>query len=156
MDYGAIAAAIAAAIFWYRGAEMEKISPIPWTGTSVLLSGLVMFVLHRGWLVVLLAQVGLLVFALFVLAMSGAFSAQLERRLDSAKVAADVRAEIRGQETKLAAIDIPKHLDAAQRATVTKAIDESFVFGFRLVMVLGAGLAVVSAAGAWLMLGKRT
>ena len=61
MDYMAIAAAIACATFWYKGAEMENISPVYWAGPSVLLSGIVIFGLQRGWLTLLLAQVAMLI-----------------------------------------------------------------------------------------------
>ena len=61
MDYMAIAAAIACATFWYKGAEMEHISPDYWAGPSVPLSGVVMFGLQRGWLTLLLAQLAMLI-----------------------------------------------------------------------------------------------
>lgn len=61
MDYMAIAVAIACATFWYKGAEMENIPPIYWAGPSVLLSGIVMFGLQRGWLALLLAQVAMFI-----------------------------------------------------------------------------------------------
>ncbi|TSA17388.1 MAG: hypothetical protein D4R74_02775 [Betaproteobacteria bacterium] len=35
MDYAAIAVAIGFAVFWYRGAETEKLSPLLWVGPSV-------------------------------------------------------------------------------------------------------------------------
>ena len=57
----AIAAAIACATFWYKGAEMENVSPVYWAGPSVLLSGIVVFGLQRGWLTLLLAQVAMLI-----------------------------------------------------------------------------------------------
>jgi uncharacterized membrane protein YagU involved in acid resistance len=61
MDYLGLAAAIAAATFWYKGAEMEKVNPLYWAGPSVILSALAIFALQRGWLGVILGQVALLV-----------------------------------------------------------------------------------------------
>jgi EmrB/QacA subfamily drug resistance transporter len=98
---------------------------------------------------------GLLAVAAFGLAMSHAFHAGLDRRLQESKVAPQVREEIRGQESKLAAIEIPRRVEAMQRQAVTQAIDESFVAGFRLMMALGAGLAVLSAVCAWITLAGR-
>lgn len=61
MDYTAIAVAIACMTFWYKGAEMESIPPIYWAGPSVLLSGIIILGLQRGWLTLLLAQVAMFV-----------------------------------------------------------------------------------------------
>jgi integral membrane sensor domain MASE1 len=59
MDYAGIGAAIVFATFWYKGAEMENISPVYWAGPSVLLSGLVMFALKMGWGGIVLAQLAM-------------------------------------------------------------------------------------------------
>ncbi len=98
---------------------------------------------------------GLLAVAVFGLAMSHAFHSGLERRMDDSSVAARVREEIRSQEPKLAAIEIPATIDAGQRGAVTQAIGESFVAGFRLVMAIGAGLALLSAICASITLEGR-
>jgi EmrB/QacA subfamily drug resistance transporter len=97
---------------------------------------------------------GLLAVAVFGLAMSHAFNRGLEHGLAESKLAPQVSEEIRSQESKLAAIEIPPRLAAAQRATLKQAIDESFVNGFRLVMALGAALALLSAVCAWATLSS--
>jgi hypothetical protein len=71
-------------------------------------------------------------------------------------VSPQVFEEIRGQESKLAAIEIPSQADAAQRRLATEAIGASFIDGFRLVMALGTGLALLSAACAWFTLEGGT
>ena len=93
---------------------------------------------------------GLLAIALFGLTMSHAFQTGLDRRMDSVNAAPQVRNEIRSQMAKLAAIEISPQADALERQTLTQAIGESFIGGFRLVMALAAGLAVLSAAWAWI------
>ena len=98
---------------------------------------------------------GLLAVAVFGLAMSHAFHGQLERGMADAHVPAPVREEIRNQEAKLAAIEIPSQVNAKEREAVAHAIGESFIAGFRLVMVLGAVLALLSAVFAWLTLNHR-
>jgi EmrB/QacA subfamily drug resistance transporter len=99
---------------------------------------------------------GLLAVAVFGLAMSLAFDSGIERRMQESKMPTELREGIRGQEAKLAAIEIPKEASNAQSQTVKQAIGESFISGFRVVMILGAGLAVLSALGAWFTLSARS
>ena len=100
---------------------------------------------------------GLLAIAVFGLAMSHAFGARLERELQEVKVPSAGAEAIRGQEPKLAAIEIPRQVDSMHHAAIKHAIDTSFVAGFRLVMALGAGLALLSAVFAAITLdgGRR-
>ena len=99
---------------------------------------------------------GLLAVAVMGLAMSHAFNAGLERRMQGAKVPVEVRAEVRRQEPKLAAIEVPPAAGMTGNA-VKQAIGESFVTGFRLVMWIAAALALASAVCAWVTLsaGRR-
>ena len=55
MDYVAIAVAIASAVFWYRGAESEKLSPLLWAGPSVGVSAAIIG-LSGGWIAALIGQ----------------------------------------------------------------------------------------------------
>ncbi len=95
---------------------------------------------------------GLLAVAVFGLAMSHAFNQGLERGLQVASVPPEVREEIRSQEARLAAIEIPRRVDVAQRGAITQAIAGSFVAGFRLVIAIGVGLTLLSAVCAWITL----
>jgi EmrB/QacA subfamily drug resistance transporter len=65
------------------------------------------------------------------------------------------RAAISAQSLKLAALVLPPDLDAAARARVQRAVRESFVDGFRLAMLIGAGLALLAAAAAALLIDGR-
>jgi hypothetical protein len=58
------------------------------------------------------------------------------------------------QRTKLAAIAIPEDQDAPIQQLIRRAIDESFVSGFRVVMVIDAALALASAATALTLITK--
>ena len=98
---------------------------------------------------------GVLAVAVFGLVMADVFAARLDPQLESARLPAEVREEIRSQETKLAAIEIPKAANEKQRAAVSQAIGESFVAGYRIVMVMGAVLALLAAACAWLTLERH-
>ena len=57
----AIAAAIATAIFWYHGSQVENASPILWVLPSIGISAVIIIALHGGWIAVLLGQVAMFV-----------------------------------------------------------------------------------------------
>jgi len=52
---------------------------------------------------------------------------------------------LEAQRTRLAAIAVPEDQDPARQQLIRRAIDESFVSGFRTIMAIGAALAVASA-----------
>ena len=56
---------------------------------------------------------------------------------------------------KLAAIEIPQTVDSRLREEIRRAIDESFVAGFRVVMFVAAGLALLSAVTAKLLIEDK-
>ncbi|HEX4993217.1 MAG TPA: hypothetical protein VFV45_08275 [Rubrobacteraceae bacterium] len=57
---------------------------------------------------------------------------------------------------KLGVARAPEGLDAAQRANVDRAIDEAFVAGYRMVMLVAVAVALASALSAALLLeGKK-
>ncbi|HEY0376661.1 MAG TPA: MFS transporter [Pyrinomonadaceae bacterium] len=98
----------------------------------------------------------LAVAALGVVILS-AFNSQLDRRLAALPLAPEARRQLDEQRTKLAAAEVPAGAAAATKAALERALDESFVSGFRVVMFIGAGLALLSALSAWLMIeGKGT
>jgi hypothetical protein len=59
---------------------------------------------------------------------------------------------LKAQHVKLAAVAVPEELDRTTKQEIQQAIAESFVHGYRLIMVIGATLAVVSAIVAWLFI----
>jgi EmrB/QacA subfamily drug resistance transporter len=101
---------------------------------------------------------GLLAIALFGVVMNHVFNANLQQHLDALSVPADVLQTLMAERAKLGAMEIPGSLDAGMRAGLQAAVAESFVAGFRRVMVLSALLALASAAIAWAMItpGKRS
>jgi hypothetical protein len=50
---------------------------------------------------------------------------------------------------------VPESVDAGTAARIERAIDESFVAGFRAVMLVSAGLALMSALAAALLVGGQ-
>ncbi|HWT03006.1 MAG TPA: MFS transporter [Pyrinomonadaceae bacterium] len=93
----------------------------------------------------------LAVAALGVVVLS-AFNTQLDRRLDALPLAPEARQKLDEQRTKLAAAEVPAGADAQTKAALERALGESFVAGFRFVMFIAAGLALLSALSAWLLI----
>ena len=81
------------------------------------------------------------------------FKINLDRRLMSANVLPSVAQSLQTQSIKLAAIDIPENVNPGTQQLIHRAIDESFVSGFRWVMVIGAALAAASAVTALFWIG---
>ena len=98
---------------------------------------------------------GLLAVAVFGLIMFHAFNSCLDQRLNQMPMTAEVRQAVNSERLKLAAAELPRSIDEQARLTIKQAIDECFVFGFRRVMLLGAGVALAGSALAWLMIRSR-
>jgi predicted MFS family arabinose efflux permease len=92
---------------------------------------------------------GLLAVAVFGVLLSGVFQSTLDRRLNGLALTPAVRTKIEAQRSRLAAAETD---DARGR----QAIKESFVDGYRFVLWMAAGLAVLSAASAAVLVtGKK-
>ena len=100
----------------------------------------------------------LLAIALFGIVMNHVFNAHLQQHLDALQLPPDVQQAIATERAKLGAMEFPQVLDATVRSALQAAVAESFVAGFRWVMVLSSLLALASAAIAWVMLtpGNRS
>ena len=88
---------------------------------------------------------GLLAIAVLGLVMLRAFSSGLETRVADWKLPGAAEQSLKAQRTKLGAIAVPDELDPTTKQLLRRAVDESFVAGFRTVMAIGAALAVASA-----------
>ena len=97
----------------------------------------------------------LLAVAFFGIVMSQAFNLEFERRIARLNVSPTVQQEVTAQRSKLAAIALPPRASMAERDALKETIGESFVYGFRWVMLLSAILALASALSAWLMIDGR-
>jgi MFS family permease len=98
----------------------------------------------------------LLAIAIFGSVMAWAFQGRLETSLARANVPKQVRVAVEGQQDRLAGIELPDGLSSAVASAVREAVGASFVEGFRMVMVLCAGLAFMSALAGWRMIdGKK-
>ena len=99
---------------------------------------------------------GLLAIAALGIVAVATFSSAFESRLSTLPISSGARGALSGQESKLVGIDIPGGLSQAAHAAVQQAIAQSFVTSFRVIMLIGAGLALASAFFAWLLVeGKQ-
>jgi EmrB/QacA subfamily drug resistance transporter len=87
----------------------------------------------------------LVAIAVLGVVMLRVFGTGLDHRLSTANLPASLAQSLQTQSIKLAAIEIPENVNPETRQLIRRAIDESFVSGFRWVMVIGAALAAASA-----------
>jgi EmrB/QacA subfamily drug resistance transporter len=99
---------------------------------------------------------GLLAVAVLGLVMLHGFNRQLDQRLLELKVAPEVHRSLDVERVKLAGAQIPVDLSPALQTTLKRAIDDSFVAGFRLVMWVAVVLALMSALSAWWLIQGET
>jgi EmrB/QacA subfamily drug resistance transporter len=98
---------------------------------------------------------GLLAIAVFGIVMLHSFNHSLDRRLAGWKLPASAWQSLQAQRTKLAALSLPQELDEMTQQMIGRSIAESFVDAFRLVMAIGATLAVTGGIVAFLLIGTR-
>jgi EmrB/QacA subfamily drug resistance transporter len=94
----------------------------------------------------------LLAIAMLGIVMSSAFEHAFRQRSAELKVSPAALAQAVAQEGRLAAIELPADTPPADRKAIRTAIGESFVSGFRCVMLLSALLALAGSLAAWLMI----
>jgi hypothetical protein len=94
----------------------------------------------------------LLAIALLGIVLAHVFDRNLDGRLQHMALPPAVLEAVRAQRGKLAAIELPKNADPSADAAVGHAIAESFVSGFRAVMIISALLALAAAASAGLLI----
>ena len=97
---------------------------------------------------------GLLAIAVFGVVMLHAFSQALTRRLDEIQLDDQLKHSVYEQRVKLAGLELPSNVDPATQDTMKGAVADSFVFGFRIVMLTSAAMALASGASAWLLIRK--
>ena len=92
---------------------------------------------------------GLLGVAVFGVVLLAVFRQDLGRRLDALAISASQRAEIDAQRAQLAAI-------RTNDPRIRRAVEESFVAGFRRILWVSVGLSVASALSAQTLTAKRS
>jgi len=98
---------------------------------------------------------GVIAIAAFGILMSATFDRSLDAELEGRDLPAQATAEIEASRDQLAALEPPADLDAAQREAVARDVDESFVSGFRAVMIVSAVMAIASGIAAFFTVPGR-
>jgi len=98
----------------------------------------------------------LLAIAVFGVVMLHAFSTALDRRLDSLELSPEMRRQLDNDRAKLAAMEPPAALSPEIAASVRRTTADSFIGGFRWVLMVAAALAVLGALIASMAIGART
>jgi MFS family permease len=93
---------------------------------------------------------GLLAIAVFGVVMLQAFSKTLARRMNEIQLDDQLRHSVYEQRVKLAGLELPPNADPDTQEKIKGAVADSFVFGFRIVMLTSAALALASGASSWL------
>jgi len=99
---------------------------------------------------------GVLAVAVLGAVVVAAFGHSLRNSLAGMNLNAHTRQELESNIARLASLDAPREADAQTAATIRFAVARAFVHCFRLIMVLCAALAVVSAAVAWRKIPSRS
>lgn len=87
---------------------------------------------------------GLLAVALLGSVAVGLFRGAVETRITAANVSVDVRRAVEAEIPKLAAAKVPQMVTGAARHDLARILNESFLYSFRIVVLIAAGLALCS------------
>jgi hypothetical protein len=98
---------------------------------------------------------GLLAVAVLGVLVHGVFSANLDAHLEEMNLPEGVHSELEAAKADLGAAEAPESVDARTAAQIERVIVDSFVAGFRAVMLFCCGLALASALAAVLLVGDR-
>jgi EmrB/QacA subfamily drug resistance transporter len=98
---------------------------------------------------------GVLAIAILGIVMVKVFSARLNFSLDNLSLTPSVLQQLHAGENKLAALPVPADIDPVSQTAITikQSIAKAFICGFRIVMLICAGLSLASSAVAWRMIG---
>ena len=84
------------------------------------------------------------------------FSSQLNHGLADLGFSPCILHAIQSDEVKLAGMQVPAGLNAATASEIRVLVSRAFVFSFKFVMLVCAGVAMTSGAFAWLMIPTRS
>jgi EmrB/QacA subfamily drug resistance transporter len=99
---------------------------------------------------------GVLAIAVLGIVMVKAFSFKLNHSVVHLLLPPGVLEAVQSDEIKLAGLPIPAGLNPTTTTAMKESVAGAFVFGFRMVMLICAGLSGASSAAAWLMIPKST
>jgi hypothetical protein len=91
-----------------------------------------------------------LAIAVLGVVMVKAFDLRLTHELANLGLSSDVLREMHSRVTRVAGMELPRNLDSRTAAAIRAAIQHAFIFGFRVIMLICAGLGAASSAVALL------
>jgi len=97
---------------------------------------------------------GLIAIAALGIVMLQVFNHVLDRRLAEWNVPASVSRSLQVERTKLADIALPDDQEPLMRQLIRRAVEESFVSGIRVVMIIGTALSLAGAGTALTLIGR--
>jgi EmrB/QacA subfamily drug resistance transporter len=95
---------------------------------------------------------GLLAIAVLGIVITLAFNSSLDSHLAHLPLSPAVRHMVNAQRVKLAGIQLPADTTRQLHAALKRAVGESYISGFRLAVLLCAGLALAGALCGWVMI----
>ncbi|PYS80449.1 MAG: MFS transporter [Acidobacteria bacterium] len=98
---------------------------------------------------------GLISIAVLGVVMTGVFARNFNYHLRALDIPLETRAALEEQTGRLATINIPDELKGETKQALKRAVEESFVSGFRVVILIAAALALASGLFAWLLIEGR-
>jgi len=99
---------------------------------------------------------GVLAVAVLGAVMAEAFAHSLRQSLPSLNLNASIVHQLESNFSKLGGLDAPQGVDSQTAEAIRSVIAHAFVFGFRLIMLLCAVLAMASAGVAWRKISAET
>lgn len=97
---------------------------------------------------------GMLAVALLGVVAVGVFRIALDQRLERLQIPVGIRQALQPEVQKLAQARLPPGVDTATRQALRLALDESFVYSFRIATLIAAAAALLSALCAWLTIDR--
>ena len=98
---------------------------------------------------------GLIAIAILGIVMLHVFNRSLDRHLSAMPMPSAIQQSLQAERINLAAASLSKEIPPDMRETLGKAIKESFVDGFRAVMLIGAALAAASGITSLVLISSR-
>jgi EmrB/QacA subfamily drug resistance transporter len=95
-----------------------------------------------------------LAIAVLGIVMVKAFGSRLNASLAHLLLPSGVLQKLQANEIKLAGLQVPGSLSSITISSINESIREAFVFGFRIIMLICAGMSLGSAAVAWQLIRK--
>ncbi len=97
---------------------------------------------------------GVLAIAALGIVIVHAFGSRLNRSLTHLSLPPAIEQQVKSEEIKLAGLQVLADLSPEKRSAISESVSAAFVFGFRIIMIICAALALASSATAWRMIPR--